>query len=171
MLDGEDWKDRKKRPELPPNLHFRPWMLGPKSIGPLQVEMGALWNQKRIREGWVYRSLPDIMAELGHSSLDLVKLDIEGTEFSVLEHVLAARPRQVALEAHSHIFVETGGKTDLQYATVAQFVELLRSFRRHGYAELRMECKRKGFLARLLYKRIPNSSQIFANVDIQCVKF
>ena len=101
-----------------------------RSRGPVDVEMGARWNQKREREAWVYRTFPEILATLGHASVDLVKLDIEGVEFAVLEDVLRFQPRQVALEVHSHIFVDDG--RELEYATVDQYVHLLRTFLRHG---------------------------------------
>lgn len=37
------------------------------------------------------RSLPSIMSELGHERLDLLKLDIEGAEYAVLDSMLASR--------------------------------------------------------------------------------
>ena len=38
-----------------------------------------------------------IMAKLGHSSLDILKIDIEGAEYDVIEDMLSSgiRPRQV----------------------------------------------------------------------------
>lgn len=38
----------------------------------------------------VARSLPSIMRELGHGRLDLLKLDIEGAEYAVLDDLLAS---------------------------------------------------------------------------------
>lgn len=48
------------------------------------------------------RSLPSLQAELGHTRLDLLKLDIEGAEYEVLDSVLdgAVTPRIVCAEFH-----------------------------------------------------------------------
>ena len=47
-------------------------------------------------------SLPTIMAKLGHTTMDLLKTDIEGAEYSVLEAMAASvvRPRQLLVEFH-----------------------------------------------------------------------
>jgi FkbM family methyltransferase len=46
------------------------------------------------------RSVPSIMAELGHASIDLLKLDIEGAEHRVLKSTLGAgiRPKVICTE-------------------------------------------------------------------------
>ncbi len=48
------------------------------------------------------RRLATLLAELGHTSLDLLKMDVEGAEYGVLEDLLkgALRPRQILLEFH-----------------------------------------------------------------------
>lgn len=48
------------------------------------------------------RRLPTLMADLGHSHLDLLKMDIEGAEYSVIEDVLSAdvEVRQILVEFH-----------------------------------------------------------------------
>ena len=46
------------------------------------------------------RRLPTLMQELGHDRLDLLKLDIEGGEYAVLDDVLAVGPRQLLVEFH-----------------------------------------------------------------------
>lgn len=48
------------------------------------------------------RRLSTLMAELGHASLDVLKMDIEGAEYAVLDDLLksALRPRQILLEFH-----------------------------------------------------------------------
>lgn len=48
------------------------------------------------------RRLPTLMAELGHERLDVLKMDIEGAEYAVLEDLLKGnlRPPQILLEFH-----------------------------------------------------------------------
>jgi FkbM family methyltransferase len=48
------------------------------------------------------RSLPTLMAELGHGRIDLLKLDIEGAEYAVLESVARGdiSPAVLAVEFH-----------------------------------------------------------------------
>ena len=55
------------------------------------------------------KRLDSIAAELGHSRIDLLKLDIEGAEYAVIEDLerLQLRPRQVLVEFH-HRFREIG---------------------------------------------------------------
>ena len=46
------------------------------------------------------RSIPSIMATLGHDSVDVIKLDIEGAEYEVLDGLLSEniRPRHLLVE-------------------------------------------------------------------------
>lgn len=54
-------------------------------------------------------SLPTIAEKLGHSRIDLLKMDIEGAEYEVLDGLLQTevRPQQLLVEFH-HRFVEDG---------------------------------------------------------------
>jgi FkbM family methyltransferase len=87
--DGEAWFS-----EIVPldNPHYKAGALG--ALGPT-----------RRREAVRARSIASLMAELGHDRLDVLKLDIEGGEFAVLEHVLERRPRvdQIVVEFHPHL--------------------------------------------------------------------
>jgi FkbM family methyltransferase len=59
------------------------------------------------------RRLASIMQELGHDHLDLLKLDIEGAEYAVIEDLERSdvRPAQILVEFH-HRFPAVGfGKT------------------------------------------------------------
>ena len=56
-------------------------------------------------EGPLYRALDDVMAELQHTRIDLLKMDIEGFEFPVLEALwrvpqLQLLPHQIIVEFH-----------------------------------------------------------------------
>ena len=48
------------------------------------------------------RSLPSLMAELGHDAIDLLKLDIEGAEYEALKPILdgTLRPTVLCVELH-----------------------------------------------------------------------
>jgi FkbM family methyltransferase len=50
------------------------------------------------------RRLATLMAERAHDRIDLLKMDVEGTEYGVLDDVLTAgiHPRQVLVEFHHH---------------------------------------------------------------------
>jgi FkbM family methyltransferase len=53
------------------------------------------------------RPLPSIMHGLGHQHLDLLKMDIEGSEYRVVRHLLSAtslRPPQLLVEYHQGFY-------------------------------------------------------------------
>lgn len=58
------------------------------------------------------RSIPSIMQELGHTRLDLLKIDIEGSEYAVLDSLLKAKvfPRVLCVEFDqpTHIYNTSG---------------------------------------------------------------
>jgi FkbM family methyltransferase len=58
------------------------------------------------------KCLKTIMSELGHQSIDVLKMDIEGAEYQVLDDLLASeiRPRQILVEFH-HRFTTDGIET------------------------------------------------------------
>ena len=51
------------------------------------------------------RRLSTLMAELGHTRLDVLKMDIEGAEYQVIDALVAGaiRPRQILLEFHHQL--------------------------------------------------------------------
>jgi FkbM family methyltransferase len=55
------------------------------------------------------KSLADIMNELGHKHIDVLKMDIEGSEYDVIENILNAKISitQILVEFHDR-FVENG---------------------------------------------------------------
>ena len=114
MLDGES---------LPAKFHFHPWAV--------TAADGTLDFYPRLRKDGtksdvmftmvpepetvddVIRvpaySLATIVGKLGHERIDLMKMDIEGAEYEVLEGLIASpvQPRQLLVEFH-HRFVENG---------------------------------------------------------------
>jgi FkbM family methyltransferase len=71
------------------------------------------------------KRLDTIMRELGHDRVDLLKLDIEGAEYEVIEalELSATRPRQILVEFH-HRFPGAG---------IAKTKAALSALRRTGY--------------------------------------
>lgn len=71
------------------------------------------------------RRLSSIMAELCHSRIDLLKMDIEGFEYDVVSDIVASglRPRSMLIEFHHRSY---GISTDKTRASVAQL-------RNYGY--------------------------------------
>jgi FkbM family methyltransferase len=74
------------------------------------------WFEARVRR------IDSLMAELGHTSIDLLKLDIEGAEHEVLAAVLGAgiRPTVVCFEVDRPV-------------SAIRFWRTIRRVRRHGY--------------------------------------
>jgi FkbM family methyltransferase len=71
------------------------------------------WN------GWrpvllTVRSLPTIMRELSHDRIDLLKMDVEGFEYEVLQAMLetSLRPTQIAVEFHHRMYGYTSAATN-----------------------------------------------------------
>ncbi len=81
------------------------------------------------------QTIPTIMSQLHHDHLDVLKMDIEGGEYGVLDSMLQAgiKPAQLALEFHPSLLNMTEGKPTGcpdGWATTAAYVERLRD---HGY--------------------------------------
>src|SRR5438309_12554 len=57
------------------------------------------------------RKLSTIMGELGHNSIDILKMDIEGAEYAVIDNIKQSgiRPKQLLVEFH-HRFPNVGVK-------------------------------------------------------------
>ena len=53
-----------------------------------------------------FKRIKDIMDELGHTHVDVLKLDIEGAEYGVVEDIAASnvRARQLLIEFHDRMF-------------------------------------------------------------------
>lgn len=81
---------------------------------------GSLAVQLRVKR------IGTIMRELGHSAIDILKLDIEGSEYRVISDVAhtGIRPKQLLVEFHHH----------LPMIGVVETVRALRTIRRMGYS-------------------------------------
>lgn len=71
------------------------------------------------------KSLSDIVKELGHERIDIVKIDIEGSEYSVIDSILSAPVEidQILIEIHERFFQDGKEKTS----------KLLNTLNKHGY--------------------------------------
>jgi len=88
------------------------------------------------------KRISTIMTELGHDRIDLLKMDIEGTEYEVLEEILGnqLRIRQILVEFH-HRFPGIGMKKTL---------DAVAALRRAGYQLFHVSpwCEEYAFLKR-----------------------
>lgn len=108
-----DWLQQQK---LPAGFHFHPW-------GVAKNDGSMFFYPRLLRDGsrsqTMYTLVPDPAAEpdrlevpvksittitenLGHTGIDVFKMDIEGAEYDVLEGLLGSelRPRQLLIEFH-----------------------------------------------------------------------
>lgn len=71
--------------------------------------------------------LQTIMQRMGHTQIDILKMDIEGAEYAVIHDVIASalKPKQLLVEFHDR-FRGTGG--------ILRTVETVRQLRRYGYS-------------------------------------
>jgi FkbM family methyltransferase len=103
---------------LPPQFHFYPWAVA-ASDGELALHTmrpsasphylpGTVLDfdhGRRARQLVPAFRLATLLARLGHRRIDLLKLDIEGAEYRVLDDLLAdgLEVRQIVLEFHPHL--------------------------------------------------------------------
>jgi FkbM family methyltransferase len=112
---------------MPPNFHFHPWAVTAadgvlklfpriKRDGSKSAVMYTMVADGGMPEDAILVpafSLASILAELGHERIDLLKMDIEGAEYEVLDSLLqsAVKPEQLLVEFH-HRFAGIGpGRT------------------------------------------------------------
>lgn len=76
-----------------------------------------------------FRSLPSLMAELGHNRIDLLKLDVEGSEYEILKHILQEGLQIEILCIEFDVFTVTQMVTQIVRAS-----KMLRKLRQGGYA-------------------------------------
>jgi len=71
------------------------------------------------------KKLKTIMTELGHKELDLLKMDIEGAEYDVIDDIIAGgvKPEQILIEFH-HRFKNVG---------VDKTIKAVNKLREYGY--------------------------------------
>jgi FkbM family methyltransferase len=132
--------------DAPDAFHFHRWGLadadGPQTFWlPRDAEhvSVSIDNLQHSTQSFVAdcRTVPSVMRELDHRTVDLLKLDIEGAEFGVLPSVLDAglRPAVICAELHR--------RTD-----VAEMVALVDRVRDAGYEVVHLHRSDVTFVAR-----------------------
>lgn len=104
------------RNDLPSQFHFHPWAAAAEDT---TLKLYPRFRRSRGQNQWMYtsvaddgsvaqaievpaRSLATMCRLLGHEHIDLLKVDVEGIEYAVLDSMLATRlrPTQVLVEFH-----------------------------------------------------------------------
>jgi len=109
-----DWT---KGQNLPEKFHFYQYGISDKTglvdfFLPKNPEYisGSMVNQKNIDVNYKatvqMKALSDIMNELGHQQIDVLKMDIEGAEYDVIENILGSNIpiTQLLIEFHDRFF-------------------------------------------------------------------
>jgi FkbM family methyltransferase len=115
--------DMIEKRDLPKQFRFHPWAVSGedgtltlyrrvKHDGSASTVMYTLVPEDSVDEEGITTpayTIGSICKKLGHSRIDLLKLDIEGAEFAVLDDLLAGdlRPKQLLVEFH-HRFAGIG---------------------------------------------------------------
>jgi FkbM family methyltransferase len=108
---------------LPPGFHFKPWAVTAadgslkfyprlRKDGTKSGVMFTMIAEKETKDDVIEvpaYSLATITKKLGHDRIDLLKMDIEGAEYEVLDGLLESPvlPKQLLVEFH-HRFVDNG---------------------------------------------------------------
>lgn len=107
------------RQSLPARFTFLPYGIAAES-GPVKFHLpkvkdhvsGSLLKQKNVSAlnavTVAMKSVKDAMRDLGHERIDVIKMDIEGAEYSVLPALLEAgiRPDHLLVEFHDRFFLD-----------------------------------------------------------------
>ena len=92
--------------------------------------ISATMLERPLTENEAYKaevkSLKTIMKELGHKEIDMLKMDIEGGEYTVIENIIKSgiKPVQLLIEFH-HRFKNVG---------VEQTISTVNKLRKYGYS-------------------------------------
>ena len=102
--------------DLPAGFHFHPWAAAAKdgtlflyprlkSDGSQSTVMYTIMEEGQAEEASVEvpaLTIATMMQKLGHQNIDLLKMDIEGAEYGVIDSLLAStvRPNQLLVEFH-----------------------------------------------------------------------
>lgn len=120
-----------EKQDLPAEFHFYPYGLGertehvkfhlPKNKAHVS---GSIFDHQLVSdEDYVsvpLKSFSDIIKETGHRTIDVLKMDIEGSEYVVLDSILESdiQINQLLLETHERFFPDGKSKGKQFFATL-----------------------------------------------------
>lgn len=127
------WVQKQK---LPANFIFLPYGLG-STTGMVDFYLpknpdhvsGSLVVQKNVSElekvSVQLKNIKDVTIELGHSKIDVLKIDIEGAEYDVIDSILQSGVQidQMLIEIHERFFEDGKQKT----------IDLIKKMNASGY--------------------------------------
>ena len=128
--------------QLAPGVHFHPVGLSGQD-GTLN---GVPLSRENVRSTWNMRSLSSLAKELQHTQVDLLKIDIEGAEWDVLEQVAsgeldALSIGQIVAEVHFGDSEMRGGDWKMEQREVG----ILQKMQGAGWALWRREDNEQGY--------------------------
>ena len=100
---------------MPPEFHFHP--LGVSNFAGVQTfyqpHRSTKVDASTVRKTPFIERLPvarlaSIMRQNGHSHIDVLKVNIEGTEFAILPDIIKIKPKQLIIEFHGRYLRYTG---------------------------------------------------------------
>ncbi|NQD71002.1 FkbM family methyltransferase [Sphingobacterium shayense] len=120
--------------QLPETFHFFPYGIGnktelvkfhlPKNKDHVS---GSIFKHHLVDIG-EYISVPlksfaDIIVETGHQEIDVLKMDIEGSEYVVMEDILKSNIpiKQILLETHERFFIDGKTKGRMLFALMEKY--------------------------------------------------
>lgn len=77
--------------------------------------------RSKLKNLYYYKSFGDIVTGLGHAKIDILKMDIEGTEYDVIEDILDSKVtiNQILIEFHDRFFDNGKKKTETAIETLS----------------------------------------------------
>jgi FkbM family methyltransferase len=117
-----DWVGNRK---LPDRFHFHPYGISASGTGQADFFLpanpravsGSLVKQKEVDAAnsvkVMMKTFDDITRELGHTHIDVLKMDIEGSEYDVIDTILASPVTvdQILVEFHDRDFEQAEPKS------------------------------------------------------------
>lgn len=116
---------------VPPEFHFHPIGLGAADGEEVfhapAIEGHVSFSRTGTPEGDTtktvtcpIRRLSTLMQDLGHTRIDVLKMDIEGFEYAVVEDLIAGsiRPRQLLIEFHHNMYSHSRSDTERSVAMI-----------------------------------------------------
>lgn len=122
-----------KNQDLPKSFHFHPFGIGEKT-GRVTFHLpknqdhvsGSVYEHKLVDEqnavDVLLKEFKEIVYEKGHTAIDVLKMDIEGSEYAVMEGILnSGIPiKQILVETHERFFEDGKRKGDLLFKQLYQ---------------------------------------------------